>query len=68
MGNSKFKILEDHTMAVTKKSLISNSASKKSTKKSKAKAAAPAITAAKMATAVTFAKKVGGMNPTLKVI
>ena len=55
-------------MAVTKKSLISNSSSRKSTKKSSPKAAAPAITAAKMATAVTFAKKVGGLNTTLKVI
>ena len=43
-------------MAVTKKSLISNSPSKKSTKKASPKAAASAITAAKMATAIRVAK------------
>jgi len=43
-------------MAVTKKSLISNSSSKKSTKKASPKAAASAITAAKMATAFQPAK------------
>ena len=50
-------------MAITKKSLVSNSSSKKSTKKASPKAAAPAITAAKMATAVVMAKK---FNPTLR--
>ena len=52
------------TMAVTKKSLISNSTSKKSTKKSSPKPAAAAITAAKLATTLRYAKPVPGIQST----
>ena len=46
-------------MAITKKSLISNSPSKKSTKKASPKAAANTISAAKLATAMQTTIKLG---------
>lgn len=46
----QFQILEEPTMAITKKSLIGKSPSKKSTKKSTKKASGPAA-AAKIVTA-----------------
>jgi|KBSMisStaDraftv2_1062788.scaffolds.fasta_scaffold2747533_1 hypothetical protein len=49
-------------MAITKKSLIGNSSSKKSTKKSTTKASGP-VAAAKLATAVTH---VAAMKTTLR--
>ncbi len=49
-------------MAVTKKSLISNSSSKQPAKKVNTKAAATAITAAKMATAFKSTMKVGRVS------
>jgi len=50
-------------MAVSKKSMISNSSSKKSGKKSSRKASAPAITSAKMATATQLTRPVTLTSP-----
>ena len=47
-------------MAITKKSLISKNSTKKSTKKSSPKA--PAITAAKMATTLRYARAANGVT------